>query len=223
MVGSRGGQHCILTARPKGGWASPRRASIVVHASGNDDPRTLQRLVEDLESAIDREEYELAASLRDEIQYVLSVHDFDRLLRASASQLPCFCRKRRDDNRLAVEEANDAFYDAFRGGNYVAMAKIWGSGAHVQCIHPAAECIAGREDVLASWKLILGSSQRMDIELEDVRIYATDTQGIVTVVEVVDTEESRGRVVATNIFEKQKGDWKLVLHHGGSVPRKMNF
>ncbi|KAI8104829.1 hypothetical protein M9435_000008 [Picochlorum sp. BPE23] len=199
VVGSRGGQHCILTARPKGGWASPRRASIVVHASGNDDPRTLQRLVEDLESAIDREEYELAASLRDEIQ------------------------KRRDDNRLAVEEANDAFYDAFRGGNYVAMAKIWGSGAHVQCIHPAAECIAGREDVLASWKLILGSSQRMDIELEDVRIYATDTQGIVTVVEVVDTEESRGRVVATNIFEKQKGDWKLVLHHGGSVPRKMNF
>ncbi|WPT15520.1 F-box protein SKIP8 [Picochlorum sp. SENEW3] len=199
VVGCRGGQHCILTARPRGGRASPKRASMVAHASGNDDPRTLQRLVEDLDSAIDREEYELAASLRDEIQ------------------------KRRDDNRLAVEEANDAFYDAFRGGNYVAMAKIWGSGAHVQCIHPAAECIAGREDVLASWKLILASSQRMDIELEDVRIYATDTQGIVTVVEVVDTEESRGRVVATNIFEKQKGDWKLVLHHGGSVPRKMNF
>lgn len=77
MVGSRGGQHCILTARPKGGRASPRRASIVAHGSGNDDPRTLQRLVEDLESAIDREEYELAASLRDEIQCVLSVHDFD--------------------------------------------------------------------------------------------------------------------------------------------------
>ena len=28
-----------------------------------------------------------------------------------------------------------------------AMSEIWGSGEHVQCIHPAAGCIAGRESV----------------------------------------------------------------------------
>ena len=28
-----------------------------------------------------------------------------------------------------------------------AMSDIWGSGEHVQCIHPAAGCIAGRENV----------------------------------------------------------------------------
>ncbi len=78
MVGSRCVQHCSFTARPRGGRALPRREFIVAHGSGNSDtPKTLQRLVEDLENAIDREEYELAASLRDEIQYVLSVDDFD--------------------------------------------------------------------------------------------------------------------------------------------------
>ena len=28
-----------------------------------------------------------------------------------------------------------------------AMSDIWGRGEHVQCIHPAAGCIAGRENV----------------------------------------------------------------------------
>ena len=28
-----------------------------------------------------------------------------------------------------------------------AMQEIWGHGEHVQCLHPAANCIQGREDV----------------------------------------------------------------------------
>ena len=31
--------------------------------------------------------------------------------------------------------------------NAQAMARIWGQGAHVQCIHPVSGCIAGRDDV----------------------------------------------------------------------------
>lgn len=156
---------------------------------------SLQQLMSELDRAIDNEEYELAATLRDEIQ------------------------TKRQDNRIAIEEANERFYEAFRNGNYAAMSQIWGTGQHVQCIHPAAECIAGREDVMTSWKLIL-SSGRMNINLEDVRIYATDTEGYVTLVEVVDAEDSQGRIIATNIFERQKGSWKIVHHHGGPVPSR---
>ena len=117
-----------------------------------------------------------------------------------------------------MEEANDRFYQAFRNGDLDAMAVVWGKGAHVQCIHPAAECIAGREDVMNSWQIIL-SSGKMQITLEDVRIYATESQGFVTLLEVVETDDSRGRVAATNIFEKQRGEWKIILHHGSPVPR----
>ena len=39
-----------------------------------------------------------------------------------------------------------------------------------------------------------------------------------TCVEVVDTGEGKGRVMATNVFERQGGAWKLVLHHGSPAP-----
>ncbi len=51
------------------------------------------------------------------------------------------------------------------------MAAVWGSGELVQCIHPMAGCIAGRAEVMESWKAVLGGG-RMKITLKDVRIYA---------------------------------------------------
>lgn len=129
-----------------------------------------------------------------------------------------FHRRRRFDNRLAVEEANDAFYSAFSSGNLSAMSSVWGTGEHVQCIHPAAGCIAGRASVLESWKLILGTG-RMSISLEDVRVYAEENFGFVTCVEIVDAGDTKGRIAATNVFEKQNGKWKIVHHHGSAVPR----
>ncbi len=57
------------------------------------------------------------------------------------------CRKRRFDNRYAVEEANERFYRAFESGSLKAMTAVWGTGDHVQCIHPLAGCIAGRQAV----------------------------------------------------------------------------
>lgn len=128
------------------------------------------------------------------------------------------CRRRRFDNRLAIEEANDAFYAAFISGSQSAMAAVWGVGEHVQCIHPAAGCIAGRDTVLESWKLVLGGS-RLKITLEDVRIYANETDGYVTCVEIVEADDSKGRIAATNIFEKQKGGkWKIIHHHASPLP-----
>eukprot|EP00887_Chlorella_sp_A99_P002915 scaffold6.g2915.t1 len=153
----------------------------------------LSRLQALLDEAIEGEAYEAAAQLRDTIQ------------------------QRRFDNRLAVEEANDKFYAAFASGSLPAMAEMWGKGEHVQCIHPGAGCIAGRAAVMEGWKLLLGTG-RMRIKLQDVRVYASDTDGFVTCVEVLEAAESRGRIVATNVFEKQDGKWKITHHHGSPCP-----
>jgi hypothetical protein len=75
------------------------------------------------------------------------------------------------DGRHAVEEANERFYAAFQSGSIQAMADAWGTGDHVQCIHPLAGCIAGRASVMESWRLVLGSG-RMKISIDDVRIFA---------------------------------------------------
>jgi len=125
-------------------------------------------------------------------------------------------RRRRFDNRYAIEEANDAFYHAFQTGNLKAMSEIWGTGEHIQCVHPGSACIAGRTSVLESWKLVLGTG-RMSISTQDVRIFATESEGFVTCVEVLDAGDSQGKVVATNVFEKQGGKWKIVHHHGSRL------
>ena len=40
-----------------------------------------------------------------------------------------------------------------------------------------------------------------------------------TCVEVMEGLDSRGRVMATNVFEKQHNQWKLVHHHGSQMGR----
>lgn len=56
-------------------------------------------------------------------------------------------RQRRFDHRHAVEEVNERFYRAFQSGSLRDMAAVWGKGEHVQCVHPGAGCIAGRDAV----------------------------------------------------------------------------
>ena len=41
--------------------------------------------------------------------------------------------------------------------------------------------------------------------------------GYVTCMEIMEASESRGRILATNVFEKQGGKWKIVHHNGSEV------
>jgi translation initiation factor 2A len=76
------------------------------------------------------------------------------------------------------------------------MDAVWGTGPQVQIIHPGSNCIAGRESVMESWKTLLAGvrPRAFRIELEDVRIHATESYGFVTCVEIVDADESAGRL-----------------------------
>jgi translation initiation factor 2A len=49
--------------------------------------------------------------------------------------------------------------------------------------------------VMASWRTVLQGvrPRAFKIELEDVRIWANETTGFVTCVEVIDTDDSEGR------------------------------
>lgn len=71
-----------------------------------------------------------------------------------------------------------------------------------------------------SWKVVLAGAKRgmLKVSISDVRTVASDTQAFVTCLETVDAGDSRGRVIATNCFEKQDGQWKIVHHHGSGTP-----
>lgn len=126
-----------------------------------------------------------------------------------------------DDAALAAAAANDRFYAAFKACDIDVMASVIGEGDHVQCIHPGSGCVAGRDAVLESWRLIFsGAPGGLSIDLADVRVHAPPGGlAVVTCVERVDAGDTAGRVLATNVFEKQSGGrFRMILHHGSPAP-----
>ncbi|GIL79642.1 hypothetical protein Vretimale_12340 [Volvox reticuliferus] len=157
-----------------------------------DSDVSIAHLEAELQGALAQEDYKLAARLRDEIQQKQQV------------------------SKLAVEDANRRFYDAFMSGRVEEMERVVGEGEHVQVVHPGASCIAGRAQVMDSWRAILRNVRpgAFKVKLEDVRVFAQEDMGFVTCVEIIDADDSEGRIVATNVFEKQGGVWRIIQHHG---------
>lgn len=56
--------------------------------------------------------------------------------------------------------------------------------------------------VMESWRIVLAGSS-LDIMLQDVRVHASESYGMVTCLEVMDGEDSRGRqvLVGANTIE----------------------
>jgi len=152
----------------------------------------LTRLRNSLNSAIEAEDYERAASIRDELKRLTEIE------------------------RVQVADANSKFYEAFQTGRLADMRAIWGSGAHVRVTHPGSGCILGRNEVLSSWKHIF-SVGGYKIDLDEVEVHVMGSESaMVTCVEYVDSGPTTGKIVATNVFQKEDGQWKIVHHHGSS-------
>jgi len=153
----------------------------------------LSRLQSELADAVANERYAEAAALRDRLRFV------------------------KQDIRAGVEQANARFYRAFESGDAAGMASVWGVGEHVRCLHPGAECITGREAVLASWALVSKSGPRLRVRAESVDVFSTERLAFLTCVEVVDAPTALGRLACTNVFELQEGEWRIIHHHASPV------
>jgi ketosteroid isomerase-like protein len=117
---------------------------------------------------------------------------------------------------LEVRAANTAFYEAFDTQDIAAMRRVWGRGDHVQCMHPGSANVIGSDSVLRSWEVIMqaagGGGQRMGVHCTSVRVHISHTMAYVTCEEAVGTDEPGFGLYATNVFEKQNDEWKMVLH-----------
>ena len=116
--------------------------------------------------------------------------------------------RRMDPRELDVLEANAAFYRAFAGRELDAMEAIWARRAPVACVHPGWDALDGREEVLRSWRGILGSP-----DAPEVRCTEAQARVLGEVAWVVCHEElAGGRLVATNLFAREDGAWRMVHH-----------
>ncbi|MFJ4922276.1 nuclear transport factor 2 family protein [Streptomyces sp. NPDC088725] len=129
-----------------------------------------------------------------------------------------------------VEQANSTFYEAMEQGDLDTLSGLWLDGPDdaVSCVHPGWPVLTGRGEVLRSYALIMASTEYIQFFLTDVAVSVAGDTALVTCTENIlsggPAEESGelgplvGQlVVATNVFRRASGGWKLWSHHGSPV------
>ena len=113
----------------------------------------------------------------------------------------------------AVLAANLEFYRAFTAKDLVAMEALWAKHAPVACIHPGWTAITERDAVMESWHSILGNSEAPRIACYDERV---QLHGDVALV-VCEEELDGGTLVASNLFIREAGAWRIAHHQAGQL------
>ena len=113
---------------------------------------------------------------------------------------------------LEVLEANSAFYRAFTARDAAAMEALWARSAPVACVHPGWDALRGRDAVMESWRSILGG------DAPRVRCTRASAHVLGAAAFVVCHETMEGaRLVATNVFVREDGAWRMVHHQAGGL------
>ena len=106
---------------------------------------------------------------------------------------------------------NETFYHVFRTRDLGAMDDLWARRAPVVCAHPGWQALTTREAVMESWRGILSNPDAPPIACRAPRAYVEGGLGFVVCYEVV----GESVLVATNIFAREDGAWKMVHHQAG--------
>jgi ketosteroid isomerase-like protein len=113
----------------------------------------------------------------------------------------------RDDEQVLA--ANAAFYRTFAARDAAAMDALWAVRAPIACVHPGWPALRGREAVLGSWQSILSGSGSPPITCSGAAAHVLGDAAFVICTEHIPNVE----LVATNVFVREDGAWKMVHHH----------
>ncbi len=124
-----------------------------------------------------------------------------------------------------VLAAHAEFYAAFERSDYDAMQQIWADDEGVVCVHPAAEPIRGRANVMRSWMALMANAPYIQFFLTDVDAVVIGELASITCTENVlsatrDTPVGAfagGKAAATNVFRRTSKGWRLWIHHASPV------
>lgn len=117
-----------------------------------------------------------------------------------------------------LESLNRRYYDAFQSLDVEEIARLWWHDESACCIHPGWDARHGWPSIRMSFEEIFGNTKSIRFALGDVRSRVVGELGYVTCVENLVSEEGDagdylGAVLATNLFERRRGEWRLVHHH----------
>lgn len=118
----------------------------------------------------------------------------------------------------AVLAANEAFYTAFAAADAAAMEALWAERSPVACIHPGWGVLAGRDEVIDSWRRIFRAAPP-DIICHGARAFVLGEAAFVTCLEII----PEAVLIATNIFVREAGSWRIAHHQAGPTAERPNI
>lgn len=113
----------------------------------------------------------------------------------------------------AVLAANREFYRAFATRDLAAMDAIWARRAPVACIHPGWPVLADRDAVMQSWRGILANPDAPRIACRGEYVLHYGETALVLCEEIL----SGGTLVASNLFVREDGAWRIAHHQAGHL------
>jgi len=172
--------------------AGAQHAPAAAPSSARAEAKNLRvvELEDQLQAAVEAEEYMEAARLRDELQLLTL------------------------DSEAAVLAANREFYEAFQARDIERMARLWHEGPHSCCVHPANSPVHGHEAVIDSWERVFrgGNVEQISCERPSVAI----RNGVARVV-CYEMINDAAHLVVNNLFEHTSDGWKIWYHQAGVV------
>ena len=124
-----------------------------------------------------------------------------------------------------VAAANQAFYQAFSNRDSNEMSQVWHHGPGSRMIGPRSAAVTeGWPAVSHGWQKVFDGFQEITISMPQPSIRAGERVAWVVGLESVKGVRTNGEpfeaaVLATNVFEKTDGTWKMVHHHA-SLPQR---
>jgi ketosteroid isomerase-like protein len=130
----------------------------------------------------------------------------------------------------SVREAATRFYSALNvmfTGDLEPMKNVWSHAKDVTYMGPGGGFRVGWSDVLKDWESQAAMKLGGKVEAEDMRVLVGRDLAITQNYEKGENKGPDGKsltvhIRATNVFRKEKGEWKMISHHTDLLPHLKN-
>jgi len=112
------------------------------------------------------------------------------------------------DEVLAI---NERFYEAFRTRDIDQLDGVLAVVAPVAVAHPGWRALAGRDEVLASWRAIFRNPRAPEVRCDHPVVFLMGDVAMVVCTEAL----PEGSLVATNLYVREGEGWRMTHHHAG--------
>jgi uncharacterized protein (TIGR02246 family) len=117
-----------------------------------------------------------------------------------------------------AEAAEQAFYAAMAAGDLDRMMTLWADQDGAVCNHPGGPRLIGLPAIRASFREIF-SNGGVRIDTTEVQAFRTADMAVHSLIERIAVEGRGGsevvEAVATNVFVRTGGHWRILVHHAG--------